>query len=82
MLFSKSENILWLNGDELDVQTLFENISAARLKTIYGTKKIVIIDEAQRIENIGWSHIASSQTCIWYSKFQILCSRRWHERNS
>ena len=53
MLFSKSENILWLNGDELDVQNLFENISAARLKTIFGTKKIVIIDEAQRIENIG-----------------------------
>lgn len=40
MLFSKSENILWLNGDELDVQTLFENISAARLKTIFGTKKM------------------------------------------
>ena len=40
ILFSKSENILWLNGDELDVQTLFENISAARLKTIFGTKKM------------------------------------------
>jgi len=53
LLFSKSENILWINGDELDIQNLFENISAARLKTIFGTKKIVIIDEAQRIENIG-----------------------------
>ncbi len=52
-LFSKSDNILWLNGDELDVKKLFENISALRLKTIFGSKKIVIIDEAQQIENIG-----------------------------
>lgn len=46
-------NVLWLNGDEQDVQSLFENISATRLKAIIGNKSYIIIDEAQRIENIG-----------------------------
>lgn len=45
--------MLWLNGDEVDVQALFENVSAARLKAIIGNKKTVIIDEAQRIADIG-----------------------------
>ncbi|NDP28336.1 MAG: ATP-binding protein [Flavobacterium sp.] len=52
-LFSSSEDLLWLNGDELDVQALFASISATRLKAIFGTKKIIIIDEAQRIHEIG-----------------------------
>ena len=52
-MFTDSNDILWLNGDEQDTRSLFENISATRLKYIFGQKKIVIIDEAQRIENIG-----------------------------
>lgn len=52
-LFTNPEDILWLNGDELDVIELFENASALRLKQFFGSKKIVIIDEAQRIPNIG-----------------------------
>ena len=50
-MFTDSNDILWLNGDEQDTRSLFENISATRLKYIFGQKKIVIIDEAQRIEN-------------------------------
>ena len=52
-LFSKSDNLLWLNGDETDVQKLFNNISALRLKTVFGSKTLIVIDEAQQIENIG-----------------------------
>lgn len=52
-LFGNSEEVLFLNGDELDVRQLFENISAVRLKAIIGNKKVVVIDEAQRIEDIG-----------------------------
>jgi hypothetical protein len=52
-LFANSTEILWLNGDELDVQELFSNISAARFGAIIGEKKIVIVDEAQRIQDIG-----------------------------
>lgn len=52
-LFTDQDDILFLNGDELDVRQLFENISATRLQAIIGNKKILIIDEAQRIEDIG-----------------------------
>ncbi len=52
-MFGNRKDVLWLNGDELDVQRLFANISAARLEKFIGTNKILIIDEAQRIDNIG-----------------------------
>ena len=52
-LFSDSDEALWLNGDEVDVQALFENVSSTQLKHIFGSKKYVIIDEAQRIKDIG-----------------------------
>ncbi|MDR1881082.1 MAG: ATP-binding protein [Tannerellaceae bacterium] len=52
-LFKGSDEMIWLNGDELDVQHLFENISATRLKYIFGNKRYVVIDEAQRIKDIG-----------------------------
>jgi predicted AAA+ superfamily ATPase len=52
-LFKNEEKILWLNGDELDVQSIFANISATRLKAIIGENKFLIIDEAQRIKDIG-----------------------------
>ena len=52
-LFENPDDVLFMNGDELDVRQLFETVSAARLDAIIGGKKIVIIDEAQRIEDIG-----------------------------
>lgn len=52
-IINDKEKAFWLNGDEPDVQSLFENLSATRLKAILGTKKILIIDEAQRINAIG-----------------------------
>lgn len=48
-----SDSVLWLNGDELDVQALFARISSERIKALLGTKKILVIDEAQRITDIG-----------------------------
>ena len=47
------DDVLWLNGDEQDVRNLFENASSTLLNKIIGKKKIVVIDEAQRITNIG-----------------------------
>ncbi len=52
MLFGTSDEVLWMNGDELDVQAIFATISATRLKAIFGNKKIIVIDEAQRIHDI------------------------------
>jgi predicted AAA+ superfamily ATPase len=52
-LFPDTEEVLFLNGDELDVRGLFENMTSTRLRAIIGNKKVVVIDEAQRIEDIG-----------------------------
>jgi len=49
------EDVLWLNGDEPDVRSIMENITSTRFKAIIGNKNIVVIDEAQRINNIGLS---------------------------
>ena len=52
-IFGDNDDVMWLNGDEQDTRALFENISATRLKYIFGDKKIIVIDEAQRIEDVG-----------------------------
>jgi len=44
---------LWLNGDELQIQNLFDNASADRLLSEFKGNSIVILDEAQRIKDIG-----------------------------
>lgn len=44
---------LYFNGDEPDVRVLFNNRTSTELKQIVGDAKLVVIDEAQRIENIG-----------------------------
>ena len=52
-IVSKNENTLWLNGDEYDIKERFKNATSTQLKALIGNHKIVIIDEAQSIENIG-----------------------------
>lgn len=49
----QAQETVFLNGDESDVRALFENISSARLKALFGGKRFVVIDEAQRIRDIG-----------------------------
>ena len=45
---------LYLNCDEGDIQKLFrDSITSTALKQIIGDKKLVVIDEAQRIKDIG-----------------------------
>lgn len=44
---------LWLNGDEPDIRILLSDTTSSKLKSIIGNNKIVVIDEAQRIKNIG-----------------------------
>jgi len=46
-------NVLWLNADDDDVREMFSNISADRLKAIMGNKNVLVIDEAQRIADVG-----------------------------
>jgi len=44
---------LFLNCDEPNTLQKLENATSTELKNIIGDKKIVLIDEAQRVENIG-----------------------------
>lgn len=52
-ILREKDDVLWLNGDEMQVQNLFDNASADRLLSEFGSSKIVILDEAQRIKDIG-----------------------------
>ncbi len=52
-LFRDNDDLLWLNGDETDIQKLFEEVSSTRFKAIFGSKKIIVVDEAQEIPDIG-----------------------------
>ena len=44
---------LVLNGDDADVRILFQEMNEVKLRRIFGTNILVLIDEAQRIKNIG-----------------------------
>lgn len=48
-----SKEIYWLNGDRVEDRALLENASSTRLLSFLSGKKMIIIDEAQRIEDIG-----------------------------
>ena len=52
-IFRDKKDILWMTGDDLDIQELFSQMTSTRLKALLGTTKILIIDEAQRIPDIG-----------------------------
>lgn len=47
------DDYLFLDGDDPTVRNLLANANTEQLKSIIGKHKTVLIDEAQRIENIG-----------------------------
>jgi len=55
--FSKTnpKGVLTINCDEPDFRSLLQNKTSSELKTIIGNHELVIIDEAQRVKNIGIS---------------------------
>jgi predicted AAA+ superfamily ATPase len=53
LLKDLGQNFLYLNGDEADVREILTNTTSTKLKALTGENKIVFIDEAQRITNIG-----------------------------
>ena len=53
MLFTSQPGTLWLSGDEPDVRVMFENINSNRLRAVIGDATVVVLDEAQRIPDIG-----------------------------
>ncbi|MFO7761560.1 MAG: ATP-binding protein [Desulfobia sp.] len=53
VLERSGEKYLMLNADEPDVRELLQEVTSTRLRAIIGENRIVCIDEAQRIANIG-----------------------------
>ena len=50
---NRNEKVMWLNCDEPDVRKILTDVTSTRIKSIIGNSTVVVIDEAQRIENIG-----------------------------
>ena len=52
-MFSSEDSVLWLNADESRVRDLFSGLSAASIAPYLAGYSTVVIDEAQRISDIG-----------------------------
>ncbi len=50
---TKFKDHLYLNCDEPDIRKQLANVGSEKLKSIIGQSDFVVIDEAQRVENIG-----------------------------
>lgn len=53
LIAHQKETVLWLDGEEADVHLLLQNSNSERLAQIVGNHKIIVIDEAQKINAIG-----------------------------
>ncbi len=53
VLEGRKESALQLNCDEPEVQEMLSAMNTQELKLLIGQNKILVIDEAQRVENIG-----------------------------
>ena len=52
-LFAESGDLLWLNGDTSNDRLLLTAQSVEQLRVIIGKHKVLVIDEAQRIQDVG-----------------------------
>lgn len=50
---NEESKTLWFDGENADVHQILKNTNNERLKQITGNHKIVVIDEAQKIDQIG-----------------------------
>ena len=53
MIFGDQPNVLWLNGDNETIRSTLDIASPEAFRPIFGNYSTVIIDEAQRIPDIG-----------------------------
>ena len=52
-MIPEDANVLEINGDNTDVQTMFVNVDDAKMKVLIGNKNFLLVDEAQKIGNVG-----------------------------
>ena len=53
LIATSPHRVLSLNCDEPEVVSLLTNTNTAKLKTIIGNNELIVIDEAQKVDNIG-----------------------------
>lgn len=46
-------NSIWLNCDEPDIRQQLTNVTSTQLRVLIGKADLILIDEAQRVKNIG-----------------------------
>lgn len=52
-IFRDKPGVCWLNGDDPETRMLLDDVSVIKWKRILGKNTILVLDEAQRISNIG-----------------------------
>jgi len=52
-ILGNNEQVLWLDVENPDIPVLLKDINTSRLRQIIGKKKILVIDEAQKLDHIG-----------------------------
>ena len=52
-MFFGDDSVLWLNGDTSNARVILSAQSVERLSAIIGEHKIIVVDEAQRVQDIG-----------------------------
>ena len=53
MLETVKEKYIFANGEDINVQNYLASRSIEKLKRFVGDKRLIVIDEAQKVENIG-----------------------------
>ena len=52
-MLGNRNDVMWMSGDDTDIQALFSQMTSTRIRTILANCRILVIDEAQRISDIG-----------------------------
>lgn len=52
-IFKSEPGVRWLNGDDPETRLLLEDVTVVKWKRILGDSTVLVLDEAQRIGNVG-----------------------------
>lgn len=53
LFIDKQSNSIWMNADNPDDRELLDNINSSRAKELFPPGSLIIVDEAQRLQNSG-----------------------------
>ena len=53
-LLGENKDVLWLNGDDIDIQNLFREMSSTRMRALLGNNKYLVIDEHNVFRTSGF----------------------------